>query len=103
MTTSDETVKLIVFLVHLGVIGAECSAGAGETKRDHEGFECPREIQDYMSWETAMRTSDSVWVDRTYYQLRRVITYGLEVAIVGGSLLLPMHRLSELSMLGNSG
>ena len=63
---------MIVYLVHLGLIGAECSAGAGETERDHEGFECPREVQDYMSWERGMRNTDSVWVDRTYYQLRRL-------------------------------
>ena len=27
MTTSDEAIQLIVYLVHLGVIGAECTAG----------------------------------------------------------------------------
>ena len=57
MTTSDEAIQLIAYLRDHRIIGQQCWADAGETERDHEGFECAVEILDYLSWEHDMRTS----------------------------------------------
>ena len=50
MTTSDEVIKMVTFLRDHRFIGEECWADAGETERDHEGFECAAEVLEYMAW-----------------------------------------------------
>ena len=65
VTTSDEEIQLIAYLRDHRFIGEKCWADAGETERDHEGFECAVEILDYLSWEHDMRTAEAEWVGRT--------------------------------------
>ena len=76
MTTAIESITLIEYLRDHRFIGEQCWADAAETRRDHDGYECPHEILEYWLWEWAMR-----WVApekgydiivNTYFQIRRL-------------------------------
>ena len=76
MTTLHESIQLIEYLRDHGFIGNDCWADSAETERDHAGYDCMVEIDEYRDWESAMRpptdSEEGRLVHNTYYELRRL-------------------------------